>query len=192
MSTNLDVKSVSSLSNALKVASSSKVFWISVFAVLTSFSAQVSVPLEPVPFTLQTLLVLLTGAFLGSRNGAISMLLYLAMGSIGLPVFAGFSFGFATLFGPTGGYLIAFPFAAFLTGYFIEKNKSFLTITFSMVLASLLILVFGSLHLSLFFNGDFAKSFFAGILIFTVWDILKISAAISIYSLLSKKYSKLP
>ena len=62
---------------------SSELFWIVTFAVLTTFAAQVSVPTQPVPFTLQTMLVLLSGAFLGSRNGAYSQLIYLAAGVIG-------------------------------------------------------------------------------------------------------------
>ena len=88
---------------------SRELFWISAFSILTAFSAQVSVPFQPVPFTLQTMFVVLTGAFLGARNGAISQIIYLLLGIIGVPVFAGLSFGFFKLIGPTGGYLLSFP-----------------------------------------------------------------------------------
>ena len=170
----------------------SELFWIFTFSVLTFLSAQVIVPVQPVPFTLQTMLVLLSGAFLGSRNGAYSQVLYLAAGIIGLPVYAGYSFGIAKLFGPTGGYLLSFPFAAFLAGYIIEKNKSSIAILISFLIAGFLILLVGSLYLSYFMNGNVRQSLYSGLLIFSLWDIIKIAAAFSIYKAFSKKVSKLP
>lgn len=176
----------------LNKVTTTQLFWISTFSVLMVFAAQVSIPVKPVPFTLQTMLVILSGAFLGARNGALSQVAYITAGVIGLPVFANFSFGFATLVGPTGGYLIAFPVAAFLVGKIIENNKSFLAITIAMILGSLTILLIGAAYLSLFFGGNFNEALKAGVLIFSVWDIIKILAAISIYFALSKKYPKLP
>ena len=67
--------------------------WIFAFSVITAIGAQIEIPHEPVPFTLQTLGVLLSGALLGKRNGALSQLLYLSLGIMGLPVFSGFGFG---------------------------------------------------------------------------------------------------
>jgi biotin transport system substrate-specific component len=173
-------------------ARSSELFWIAAFSVFTAFAAQVAVPVQPVPFTLQTMLVLLSGAFLGSRNGAYSQLLYLAAGSIGLPVFAGFSLGFAKLIGPTGGYLISFPFVAFLVGYILEKKRSSVTIFISFFVGGLLILLSGASYLALFMNGNFKTALFDGVLIFSVWDVIKVTAAFSIYKVISKKYPKLP
>jgi biotin transport system substrate-specific component len=171
---------------------SSELFWIVTFAALTTFAAQVSVPTQPVPFTLQTMLVLLSGAFLGSRNGAYSQLIYLAAGVIGLPVFAGFSFGFARLLGPTGGFLMSFPFAAFLVGYILEKNHKTVTILLSFVVGQLLILLAGASYLALFMNGNYSNALFSGAIIFSVWDLIKTAAAFSIYKAVSKKYPKLP
>ncbi len=170
----------------------SELFWIAAFSILTFLAAQVEVPAQPVPFTLQTMLVLLSGAFLGSRNGAYSQIVYLVLGTIGLPVFAGFSFGIAKMFGPTGGYLLSFPFAAFLVGYVLEKKNGTLVLALSFVLGQLLILFVGTSYLALFMNGDFSKAFFSGAVIFSVWDIIKVSAAVSIYKAISKKYPKLP
>jgi biotin transport system substrate-specific component len=138
------------------------------------------------------MLVILSGAFLGARNGAISQLGYLAAGAVGLPVFANFNLGIAALFGPTGGYLIAFPIAAFVVGKIIEQNKSLLVIASAMILGTLLILFSGAAYLSLFFGGNFGEAFKAGVLVFTIWDVIKISAAVSIYYVVSKKYPKLP
>jgi biotin transport system substrate-specific component len=95
--------------------------------VLTTAAAQISVPLPftPVPFTFQPMVVLVGAAALGSRLGLASQVLYLALGIAGLPVFA-FSptlpQGIARLFGPTGGYLMSYPFAAFLTGWLAERG----------------------------------------------------------------------
>ena len=171
---------------------SSELFWIITFTILTIFSAQVAVPTQPVPFTLQTMMVLLSGAFLGSRNGAYSQLLYIAAGVIGLPVFAGLSFGFARIIGPTGGFLISFPFAAFLVGYILEKNHNKVTILLSFMVGQLLILLAGASYLALFMNGNFANALFSGAIIFSIWDLIKTAAAFSIYKAVSKKYPKLP
>jgi len=79
------------------------------FSLLTALSAQIVIPIGPVPITGQTFAVLLTGALLGSRLGAMAMIAYLIEGASGLPFFAGGMAGLAHLLGPTGGYLIAFP-----------------------------------------------------------------------------------
>jgi len=88
-----------------------------VFAIATGLSAKVALPLPgtPIPFTFQPLLVMLSGALLGARLGAASQMLYLSAGALGLPVFAAGG-GVLYLLGPTGGYLLAYPLAAFLTG----------------------------------------------------------------------------
>lgn len=169
-----------------------ELFWILTFTVLTAFAAQVSIPVQPVPFTLQTMLVVLAGAFLSARNGAISQIIYLLLGIIGVPVFADLSFGLAKLFGPTGGYLLSFPFAAYLTGYLVERKKNLPNIIFAILISNLLILFFGALYLSTFYNGDFKYAFFAGALIFSFWDVIKLCAAVGIYYSFSSKYPKLP
>lgn len=182
-----------SLVNFISSAKSSELFWIIIFSIITFLGAQVAVPTQPVPFTLQTMIVLLAGAFLGSKNGAYSQIAYILAGVIGLPVFAGLSFGIATLFGPTGGYLLSFPFAAFLVGYILEKKRnSNSIIIMSFILGQLLILLAGASYLSLFIIGDFSKALFSGAIIFSVWDIIKIAAAFSIYKAVSQKYPKLP
>jgi len=102
-----------------------QLLWITTFAVATALGARVEIPHYPVPFTLQTMVVLLAGAFLGARNGAYSQILYLGAGLIGLPVFAGGAFGFMKIAGPTGGYLLAFPIAAAAAGYLVRMHKGF-------------------------------------------------------------------
>jgi len=85
-------------------------------AAFTAVAAQISIPLEPVPFTLQVLAVVLTGLLLGPRYGALAMAVYVLVGAVGVPVFAGFRGGLGVLFGDTGGYLLAYPLAAAVAG----------------------------------------------------------------------------
>ncbi len=94
------------------------------FAALTAAVSPIKIPLgfTPVPITLQTLMVLLSGALLGANLGALSQFLYVLVGALGLPVFAGGSSGFGALFGPTGGYLISYPIAAYVVGLIKEKE----------------------------------------------------------------------
>jgi biotin transport system substrate-specific component len=94
---------------------------------LTAIAAQISIPLPftPVPFTFQPMVVLVGAAALGSRLGVASQLLYLALGVLGLPVFAASPVlpqGVARLLGPTGGYLMSYPFAALVAGYLAERG----------------------------------------------------------------------
>jgi biotin transport system substrate-specific component len=93
------------------------------FAALTALGAQITVrlPFSPVPITFQVMMVIGAGLALGSRRGLTSQVAYLAAGVMGLPVFAGGTGGPAVLFGPTGGYLLAFPVAAFAAGWLRER-----------------------------------------------------------------------
>lgn len=91
---------------------------IATFAALIAVCAILpAISLGPVPFTLQTFAVVLTGAVLGARRGFLAALLYLAVGAVGLPIFAGGSAGLAPFAGPTVGYLVSFPFAAAAAGF---------------------------------------------------------------------------
>ncbi len=100
--------------------------WLAAFVLAMAFSAQVAipVPLSSVPMTLQVLFVILAGAVLGPWLGATAMAAYLAIGAAGAPVFAGGGAGLPWLLGPTGGYLIAMPAAAFLTGWIAGRSGS--------------------------------------------------------------------
>ena len=171
----------------------SEIFWIFTFTILTAVSAQISIPVKPVPFTLQTLMVGLSGAFLGAKKGLYSQILYLVLGVIGLPVFAptadGF-FGIASLFGPTGGYLLAFPLAAFAAGYVIEKNKSYLSVVFAMVITEIVIIVSGVVYLNTVYLHNWTEALKGGAVIFSLWTVLKVVAGAGIYTGIHKKIKK--
>jgi biotin transport system substrate-specific component len=150
------------------------------FAALTAAGAQVEIPNSPVPYTLQTLFVLLAGAILGPRLGAASMLVYLGAGALGAPVFASFGAGIGRLIGPTGGYLLAFPAAAFCVGSIAGEKPSFGILAVAMTAALLLVFAFGTLQLRLTLIPDWSAAFNSGFLIFSWWDVVKLGAAASI------------
>jgi len=166
--------------------------WISLFAALTAVGAQVEIPNSPVPFTLQTFFVLLSGAFLGPRNGFIAQGLYLAAGALGLPVFSGASFGLARILGFTGGYLLSFPVAALLVGYLVRLRRGYLWTLGAMLAALVVIFSVGTLYLFAVSSFSFEQSFGAGFLIFSWWDILKLAGAAAIYTEMSKRFRTLP
>ena len=92
------------------------------FAAMTAIGAFISIPVGPAPITMQLLFTVMAGVFLGSRLGALSQILYVTMGLIGLPVFAGGTGGFQHVFSPTFGYLLGFIAAAFIIGLILEKD----------------------------------------------------------------------
>ena len=147
------------------------------FSLLTAASAQLVVPVGPIPITGQTFAVLLTGALLGSRLGAMAMIVYLIEGASGLPFFRGFSGGIAHLLGPSAGYLIAFPAAAFITGAFAEHgwDKRFWSAAAAMAIGSIVILFSGWAVLSQFMPPSAA--FHIGIRPFIIGDVIKILLA---------------
>ena len=167
-------------------------FWIGTFAILVAIGAQIEIPHQPVPYTFQTFFVLLSGALLGKRNSFLSMMTYLAMGAIGLPVFSGGGFGFARLLGPTGGYLLSYPLAAFIIGYLVSlrakndegKKETVLNYAwtfFSMLAGLLVVFSLGTLQLNVVYFHNWSAAFNAGFLIFSWWDLLKLASAVAIY-----------
>lgn len=94
---------------------------IAAFAALITVCSVIAIPVGAAPITLQTFAVLLAGAVLGASRGFLAVLLYLALGAIGLPVFAGGAAGLAPFAGPTVGYLVSFPLAAWLTGLIVQR-----------------------------------------------------------------------
>ena len=170
---------------------------------LTAAAAQISIPLPftPVPFTFQPMVVLLGGLALGSRLGAASQVLYLLAGIAGLPVFAASATlppGALRLLGPTGGYLIAYPFAAFLTGYLAERgfDRRYVSSVLAMLAGLMVVYAFGATWLGVFARTatsapiGFEAALVTGVYPFIAADVLKLLAAAGIlpgfWSLLGK------
>jgi biotin transport system substrate-specific component len=150
-----------------------------VFSLLTALAAQIVIPIGLVPITAQTFAVLLTGALWGSRLGAVAMIIYLLEGVSGLPFFYGGHGGIAHLLGPTGGYLVAFPAAAFVTGAFAENgwDKRFLTAVAAMAAGSLIIIVAGWAWFSFVTHTAPGVAFKLSVAPFLIGDVIKIMLA---------------
>lgn len=171
-----------------------QMFWIVTFALLTAVGAQIEIPHQPVPYTLQTFLVLLAGGVLGWRNGLLSMTLYVAMGALGMPVFSGGGFGLVRLLGPSGGYLLSFPVAAALIGALLSLRPvasetggvvrrfaaEYGWILFAMSSGLVVVFLIGTIQLYAVYTHNWKTAFESGFLIFSGWDLLKLGAAVAI------------
>jgi biotin transport system substrate-specific component len=142
-----------------------------------SAQLQVGLPFSPVPITGQTFAVLLLGALYGSKRGPATVATYLALGAMGLPVFAGGTFGVARLVGPTAGYLVGFLAAAFVVGFLSERgwDRKLSTTAVTMIIGNSMIYVTGVLWLSRFVGWPAVLS--TGVLPFLAGDALKIALA---------------
>jgi len=166
-------------------------------ALLVAAAAQVSVPLPgtPVPMTLQPLAVLLVGGLLGAPLGALSMILYLAMGAAGLPVFTPTVplLGFARLLGPTGGYLLAYPLAAFAVGSIVPPlritergsgGEDVARVALG-VLVGLLLIHLGGLAQLAILTGNLSAAARFGTWPFLLGDLLKLAVLVPVLTKLT-------
>ncbi len=155
------------------------------FSVLIAISAQLAIllPFTPVPVTLQTMMVLATGALLGSRRGPAAVLLYLAEGAVGLPVFSAGRSGLAFMAGPTGGYLVGFLAAAFIAGLLSERgwDRKGLTAFLGLMIADAAIYVSGVLWLGIY--AGFSGLLVMGVLPFVAVDMVKAAACAALLPL---------
>src|ERR671918_1724759 len=118
---------------------------------LLTISAKIEVPFYPVPMTMQTLVVLLLGMAYGARLGAATVLLYLAEGAVGLPVFAGTperGIGIAYMMGPTGGYLVGFVLSAAITGWLTERRSDWRALLIAGAARTIVVFIPGVLWLA--------------------------------------------
>ncbi|NJK79814.1 MAG: biotin transporter BioY [Chloroflexaceae bacterium] len=150
-------------------------------ALFVALTAQIRIPLPftPVPITGQTLGVLLVGGLLGSRLGGGSLLFYLLLGLIGLPVYTGGSSGIEIWQGATAGYLASFPIAAALMGWLAERgwDRSIWKTALGMVLGNVVIYTLGAGWLAFGLGMGVATAFTAGVLPFLIGDAIKIVLA---------------
>lgn len=141
---------------------------------LLALSSHITVPMVPVPITMQTLAVTLIGAVYGWRHGAATVLVWLAEGAAGLPVLAGGAAGVHHFFGPTAGYLLAFPLAAAATGWLVERGWSGhrpLRAFAAMFLGNAVCLIVGGAWLAVLIGAE--KALMLGVVPFIVGGVLK-------------------
>lgn len=153
--------------------------WVAVIGTAAGAFVRVPVPGSPVPVTLQTYFVLIAGALLGWKLGSLSQFIYVVLGGIGLPLFAGGATGGLYLFGPTGGYLLGFFIAALLIGRVMSvESPSTLRAALAMTAGSLVIYLFGAAHLAFGWGLGVERAILGGVLPFLAGDAVKIVAAV--------------
>lgn len=145
--------------------------------VLAPFSAPI--PFSPVPISLASLVIYFCAIIGGWKRAAISVTVYLLLGSIGVPVFAGWTAGFQKLAGPTGGYLIGYLFIAIIVGYFADKfEEKRLLCLLGLILGTLVCYLFGTIWLAALMDLSFVKALFLGIIPYLPGDAIKIALAL--------------
>ena len=167
-----------------------------VFSLFIAAAAQFSIQIGPIPITGQSFAVLLTGALLGSRLGAMAVVAYLIEGAVGLPFFSPIGApGILRFLGPTGGYLVAFPAAAYITGAFAEFgwDKRYHTAFAAMAIGSAIILLGGWAWFSVLTHSSPIVVFYDAVGKFLVGDLIKVAAAAAVlptgWALLKRKAS---
>ncbi len=151
----------------------------SLTAALTAVGAYIHVPIGPVPIVLSTLFVILSGLLLGSRWGPTSMALYLLVGAIGIPVFAGGKGGFAHFLGPTGGYLFGYLISSWITGLLSEKSdRPLIWDVIAVVIGSLILYGCGVPWLMIVTQMSWPKALLVGMVPFLIGDAIKACVAV--------------
>ena len=183
------------LNDVIKIKTKEKEFFKSIFFVLSgviflSIMSQLIIPLyfTPVPISLGSFGVMLIALLYGRKLGTATVLSYVAAGSLGAPIFAGFKAG--SLFSPTGGYILGYIAAALILGFLFDKGiaKSYVKTFLSLLLVSVIIFILGALVLMLF--APIKNVFMAGVLPFIPGDMLKVVAATLLFPRLWKFIKK--
>jgi biotin transport system substrate-specific component len=157
---------------------------VGAFITLTALSAFVRIPLPftPVPLTLQTFFVLLSGALLGRKLGVFAQSAYMFLGLTGYQVFTGVGSGSLYLLGPTGGYIVGFVLASFFAGSVLfQEKQSAVAVFIKLLTADFIILFSGMLWLKVSLSCDLSKAFLLGFLPFILGDMLKVALATIVY-----------
>ncbi|BAL62771.1 ECF transporter substrate-specific protein BioY [Melissococcus plutonius DAT561] len=160
------------------------------FSIIIAILSQLSFPIGIIPLTGQTFAIGLAATLLGKKIGTISILIYLLLGLIGLPVFAGMTAGFGVLFGVTGGYLIGFILNGWLTGMILEKTTfNYQYGIIANLIGSMVPMITGTLWLKLFSNSSWETAWMTGFLPFIIPWIIKAIASAYLGIFLRKRLS---
>lgn len=162
------------------------IVYIGLFAALIAVCAWISIPMT-VSFTLQTCAVCLTAGLLGWKRGSLTVLVYILLGMIGLPVFTGFKSGFAAVTGPTGGYIVGFIFTAFIVGFAADRlgKKLWVNAVF-MTIGILVCYLFGTIWFMIAYKVTFVSALTTCVIPFLLPDAVKIAVAAVLVNRLKK------
>ena len=150
---------------------------VALFAAITAVCAQIAIPVpfSTVPFTLQVVAVCLAGGVLGKKLGTLSIIVYLLLGAIGIPVFAKFTGSLSILVGPTGGFLLSFPIATYIIGSFLERKRNYFTAIVSMLLGLIVIYGMGMVQFKYVTAMSWEQTFAFTFVPFILPDLIKIA-----------------
>ncbi len=162
--------------------------YAAMFGALTAIGAYITIPLQPVPITLQDFFTILAATLLGGYAGALSQVIYILLGVIGLPIFSGGKAGIGVLLGPTGGFLIGFVVGAFFIGKIVEMKKEpgWAWITMASLLGLLIIYTFGAIQLTIIAGISMEKALLIGVIPFIPGDLCKLVLATVVYQKMKK------
>ncbi|MEE1085730.1 MAG: biotin transporter BioY [Schaedlerella sp.] len=147
---------------------------IAILTAVTAVMAQISIPMPVgVPLTMQTFAVAFAAIVLGARNGMISMVIYLLLGAVGVPVFANFGGGLHHLLGPTGGFLLSFPIMAWLIGWGAEHKKQKVLFVMMLIFGTSVNFIVGLVFFSFVMESTLAAAFVACVLPYLPWAVVK-------------------
>ncbi len=177
-----------------KLLSTRSMVFTALFAALICVAAPFSIQVGPIPITLATFAVYLTGTVLGTKRGAVAVILYILLGAVGLPVFSNFNGGFGALLGPTGGYIIGYIPLVIITGVFAEMKsdkipRAVLTVI-GMILATAALYTFGTAWFMILTKKDLASSLTLCALPFIPGDGIKIACTAAIAVPLKNKLNR--
>lgn len=160
--------------------------FIAMFSAIICVCSLIHIDIGQVPITLQTFAVCVAAAMLGWKRGTLSVVIYILLGIVGLPVFSGQG-GFGVIAGPTGGYIIGFLFTALITGFAADKfERKLLPLIVSMIFGILVCYLFGTLWFMFVTKTDFAAALGLCVIPFLIPDAVKIAAAAVIVNRLCK------
>lgn len=164
---------------------------IGVMAAVICILGPLSIPIGPVPISFTYLAIFIALYTLGMRNGTISLLIYIFIGFVGIPVFSGFSGGPGKLLGPTGGYIIGYIFMALIAGFFIDRyiDKWYLCFA-GMVLGAIVCIALGTTWLAYQANMSAGAALTAGVIPFIPGDLAKIILAVIVGPQIRKRLIK--
>lgn len=156
------------------------IVYCALFAAIISVASQISIPVQPVPLNMALFAVLICGGMLGKKYGTISVAVYILLGIIGAPVFAGFRGGLGVLAGPTGGYITGYVVVSFVTGAVCEITKQLKYTIPSMILAVVLCYLVGTIWFCITTGNGFVSALSMCVIPFIPWDVLKVVLASTI------------
>lgn len=153
---------------------------VAILAVSVYLMPPLTLPFSSVPFTLQTLIIVLIAYLFKPTQAFVAITLYLFLGGIGLPIFSGGQGGFDKLIGPTGGFLVLFPFIAYFIAFFKSKDNHFINLLIGLLFSIGILYLLASLWLSYSINISYITAI-TMMLPFIPFDIIKVFLAYSIY-----------